>query len=239
MKTKYYAFIWIQLIAFAVMIQCMGSLKDWNLDSDEVKAEAYGKYSFPQRLKIFWGSETNIFWSTEIHKVKAGLSVQYFSNKTFRASSDSNTITIPIRCIPLLMDDSTNDIKLPVFDLPPVKSRYKMELTDEKGNIVKKTAKGEVLGKITPYTYKPSPDPKTGVIIDTGWRPARYTLLPQQARSLNPPFMLQDYFEITNSGTYHLHFELCAFKPISDTNELIQFPSVDAEINIKLNGKTN
>jgi len=49
--------------------------------------------------------------------------------------------------------------------------------------------------------------------------------------------MLQDYFKINDSGTYHLHFEMSALKPSpndADKVELIRFPPVDVEVQISL-----
>lgn len=122
-----------------------------------------------------------------------------------------------------------------IFDLPPLESRCQLRLTDEKGNLVGKTKEGEALGRTDPHVYKPSPNPVTGVTIDTGWRPMRYMLFSNQSRDLAPPLVLRDYFKITNSGKFFLHFELFAFKVAGlDTNELVRFPPVDAEIHVVL-----
>lgn len=89
----------------------------------------------------------------------------------------------------------------------------------------------KALGSTAPQPYKPPH-------INTGYRPGKLILQSREVRELLPPLMLQDYFKITNSGKYHLHFEMCVFKPeVEDINkeELIYFPPVDVEIEIELN----
>ena len=226
MKTKYYA---STVIVFVVALIALVHGADWFWQrNSDTKSELHAPS--PSVCKVFWGMETN--------GIKAGLSIGYYSSSKFEYFT-SDPKAIPIRCFPQLHNSNTNngnlDSDLAVFDLPTsLESRYRLDLRDEKGNLVEKTKKGEALGKITPHAYKPSPSPFTGVTIDTGWRPARYMLFSNQSRDVSPPLVLQDYFKITNSGVFHLHFEMCAFKVISsETNELIQFPSVDAKIDIK------
>ena len=117
--------------------------------------------------------------------------------------------------------------------LPAIESRYRLELTDEKGNAVKKTTKGKSLGKPVPQSSSPA----AGVRINTGWHAGTYILVAKEVRGL-PEFVLQDYFRINDSGKYRLHFEMSAFKPSSNDAEkleFVHFPPVDVEIQINLN----
>jgi len=173
---------------------------------------------------VYWGAETN--------SVKAGLYIE----KLQSLASLSNHV--PIQCHPLLYNSSTNNGNLGtgmlMYYLPAIESRYRLELTDEKGKAVKKTAKGKALGK--PFT-QPS-NPTSGIGINTGWRrKEKFILLAKEERGL-PEFLLQDYFKINDSGRYHLHFEMSALKPSpndADKVELVHFPPVDIEIQISLN----
>jgi len=177
----------------------------------------------PQKANVYWGASTN--------GIMAGIYVE--------AKYDNNLNHDIILCHPLLYNSSTNNGNIQpdvlLLYLPSLESRYRMELTDEKGNNVEKTEKGQLLGKIAPKPYKLSPN-FNGVINDTGWRPGKHFLLSRQVDELFPQLILQDYFKITNSGLFHLHFEMRAFKVIdSQTNSLICFPPVDANIEINLN----
>jgi len=184
----------------------------------------------PDTTRLFWGAETN--------KVKAGLSVGYYSETAFRYFK-GDADSIPIRCFPLLHNENTNtgvlDSNLLVFDMPLSDNGIRLDLIDDNGNPVNKTEKCKMLGKTAPTFYKPSPDPRTGVTVDTGWRPTRCMLLSNQSKGIGSPLFLDDYFQITNSGKYHLRFGLCAFKSVgAGTNELVHFPVVDAEIEVQL-----
>lgn len=228
MKSNCHVGIKILLVLGLIGVMRVNSQQDWNTDIEAMQAELHGAHPKPQSLKIFWGADTN--------NIKAGLVVDYYSSQAFQTLTDDSS-SIPIRCFPLLCNDNTNNSDLLLLDLPSVKSRYKMDLTNDQGNAVSKTAEGESLGKAIPTFYRPSPNRLTGVTIDTGWRPARYTLFPEQPRNLEPPILLQNYFKITNSGKYHLHFEMTAFQvdPAKGAEAIIYFPPVDAEIDIQIN----
>lgn len=225
MKLKHYISIGTVFVALVAAVRCADSINKGSLNTNMGLTESHEPTLLDR--KIYWGAETN--------GIKAGLSIEQDSIR----SSTNATGHIPIRFTPLLYNDSTNNGNVTptmlILDLPPLfESRYRLELTDEKGISVPKTSKGKAFGKTAPQPYRLIPNRVTGVIIDTGWRPARYILLPKQVRGLQPTLVLQDYFKITTSGKYHLHFEVFAFKPIdTDTNELIHFPPVNAEIEIK------
>ena len=177
----------------------------------------------PASEGTYWGAETN--------GVKAGLYIEKLRGLA------GLTNRVPIQCHPLLYNSSTNNGNLGpgmlMFYLPAIESRYRLELTDEKGNAVKKTTKGKALSKPVPQSSSPT----TGVRINTGWHVGKYFLIAKEVRGL-PEFMLQDYFKINNSGKYHLHFEMSALKPSpndADKVELIRFPPVDVEVQISLN----
>lgn len=172
----------------------------------------------------------SVYWGIETNGVKAGLYIEKLQGLA------GLTNRVPIQCHPLFYNNSTNNGNLApgmlLLYLPAIESRYLLELTDEKGNAVKKTSKGKALGK--PVT-QPS-TPAKG--INTGWRrQEQFIFLAKEVRGL-PDFMLQDYFKINNSGKYHLHFEMSALKPSpndADKVELIHFPPVDVEVQISLN----
>jgi hypothetical protein len=189
-----------------------------NVTADEPKNSTVQ----PASEGTYWGAETN--------GVKAGLYIEKLHGLP------GLTNHVPIQCHPLLYNSSTNNGNLGpgmlMLYLPAIESRYQLDLTDEKGNAVKKTAKGKSLGK--PVT-QPS-IPTTG--INTGWRrKEQFILLAREERGL-PELKLQDYFKINDSGKYHLHFEMSVFKPSpndADKVELIRFPPVDVEVQISLN----
>jgi hypothetical protein len=173
----------------------------------------------------------SIYWGAETNGVKAGLYIEILHGLP------GLTNHVPIQCHPLLYNNSTNNGNLApdmlLLYLPAIESRYRLELADENGNAVKKTTKGKALGK--PVTQSSSP--ATGVRINTGWHPGTCILAAKEVRGL-PEFMLQDYFKISDSGKYRLHFEMSALKPIPNETEkvdLVHFPPVDVEIQINLN----
>ena len=178
----------------------------------------------PASEGTYWGAETN--------GVKAGLYVEKLRGLA------GLTNRVPIQCHPLLYNSSTNNGNLGpgmlMFYLPAIESRYRLELTDEKGNAVKKTTKGNALGKPAPQSSSPA----TSVRINTGWRrKEQFIILAREERGL-PELKLQDYFKIVDSGKYHLHFEMSALKPSpndAEKVELIRFPPVDVEVQISLN----
>lgn len=193
------------------------------LPQNVVAGETTNSAIQPTHEGIYWGVETN--------GVKAGLYIEKLRGLS------GMTNRIPIRCHPLLCNNSTNNGNLGpgmlMFYLPPIENRYRIELTNEQGNVVGKTAKGKALGK--PFV-QPS-IPTGGVKISTGWHPGTFILLAKEVRGL-PEFMLQDYFKIADPGKYHLHFEMSVLKPSpsdADQVELTWFPPVDAEIQIELN----
>jgi hypothetical protein len=172
-----------------------------------------------------------VYWGVETNGVKAGLYIEKLQGLS------GLTNRVPIQCHPLLYNSSTNNGNLHrggmlMFYLPPVESRYRIELTDEQGNMVGKTAKGKAFGKpfIQPLTLAKG--------INTGWRrKEQFILLAGEERGL-PELKLQDYFKIVDSGKYHLHFEMSVLKPNpndADQVELICFPPVDVEVQIRLN----
>jgi hypothetical protein len=176
-------------------------------------------------------SMQNTFWGAETNFVKAGLYVETLHDISESASS------VSIRLNPLLYNSSTNNgnvaLDIMMYYLPSLESRYRMDLFDAKGNPVQKTTKGKGFEK----PVIPTKPPTTGVTINTGFHRGQFTLLSREARNLPPSLMLQDYFTITNSGIYNLHFEMSVIKPdiTKDTEEIIHFPPVDAEIKIELN----
>jgi hypothetical protein len=118
---------------------------------------------------------------------------------------------------------------------PPLEDRCRLELKDENGKEVEKTAKGRMLGKRTPQPYRVKPN-SDGAVNDTGWRPGKINLMSREVRELTPPLLLSDYFKIKSPGKYQLHCEMLIFKPHGDDInklDLISFPTVNAEIEIK------
>ena len=158
--------------------------------------------------------------------------------ETLSALSNVDNLT-PVQLNLLLYNTNTNNVtikpNMTILFAPPLEDRCRLELRDENGKEVEKTAKGKALGKTTPQPYRIKPN-SDGVIIDTGWRPGTVFLLSREVRELTPPLLLSDYFKIKNAGKYHLHCELLIFKMHGNDKkeqDLISFPPVNAEIEIK------
>ena len=184
----------------------------------------------PRTSTVFWGSDTN--------GLKAGLSMGYYSGQSFQYFTRRSD-AIPIRCFLVMDYNGTNfghgfkDVL--ILDLPQ-KPCYQLDLQDAQGRAVQKTAKGKELSNIVPEYYKLSPNPSTGSIVDMGHRPHRQHV-PNDGFSspLTEPFILQDYFAITNAGKYKLNFRLCVFVPRGDssgTEDLFWLPVVQCDIDI-------
>ena len=184
----------------------------------------------PNALSKFWGAETN--------HLKAGLAIAYYSKSTFPYFSDREDV-IPIKCFPLLsfagMGSDNVASNLLTVDLP-MEPCYQLALTDEQGNHVQSTSKTRAMGKSVPYHNQLAKNPITGSIIDTGHRRNRDVLLKGFESKQILPLVLQDYFIITNSGTFNLSFKICVFIPDSEyteTEHLVWLPPVNCQIEIK------
>lgn len=169
--------------------------------------------------RVFWGPETN--------GVKVGVCL-----KESEVSVPTN-IAARLLLYPLLTNGGTNSW---VLEIPKVEQRFRLEMTDEKGTKVPKTAKGKKLGKSTPKPYKPAPNPITGVTHDTGYRPLKRILSPGDVLLVSPPLLLHDYFQLDKPGKYMLNFEMVVFKSgevASNKVQLIHFPPMAVEVEVK------
>lgn len=174
--------------------------------------------------------EINTHWGLETNHVKVGLLIQ--------DSSDASNHTLVGFFAVLNNSSTTNGNSSPgvlQLWLPPFDSRYRMELTDANGNSIPKTAKGKVLGKPIDQPFEHN---RGGVNYEAGY--LGRTLLPNVPEPINP-FVLEDYFTITNAGEYHLKFEMQVLwvtnerKGSATTANLptVWLPLVDANIEIK------
>jgi hypothetical protein len=175
--------------------------------------------------------EINTHWGLETNHVKVGLLIQ-------NSSAASNHTLVGF--YPVLNNNSaTNGNARPdvlQLWLPPFDSRYRMELTDTNGNAVPKTAKGKALGKPIDQPFERR---GTGIRVNFEAGYLGRTLLPNVPEPTDP-FVLKDYFNITNAGKYHLKFEMRVIW-ITEGREhstksnppAMWLPPVNAEIEIK------
>lgn len=164
-------------------------------------------------------SKTNIVWGLETNHIKAGLNIQ--------SASDSTGRTLIGFFVVLYNNSDTNgnyEPDLLSLILPPINSRYKMALFDEKGNAVLKTKIGKANDQ--PFDINPK-----RLDRDHGYglrdiSPFVVDIMPFD------PVVLEDYFAITNAGKYHLKFVLNVLK---GTDQYIQpyYLPVDADIDIE------
>jgi hypothetical protein len=208
--------------AFIIII-CSNCVKSGN----DFQFEVYAPQ--PDHVKTYWGMETN--------GVRAGLSIGYYSEKSFEYFSNKNEF-VPIRCFQVLSFTGTNSGNVSSNDLilylPTPDPCYRLEITDESGKRVQLTAKGAALNSAMPKLYKLLPN-ADGTIIDTGHRRGQYFLSRGFEGKKILPFILDQYFNFHSNGKYHMRFEMCAFKPdfrLPKKEELIWFPPVDCDIDV-------
>ena len=170
---------------------------------------------------------TNLIWGNETNGIRLALLI----NPEFGSNN------VPIRCTPIIKSNQNHTNHLWIW-FPPIKNSWQMTLTDEKGNAVPKTAKGNLLGKPIkePLMLKDGPNFKAGYKM----RP----LDKDRAEVLSDfSFILQNYFEVTNSGKYHLSYRMRIILPQSIKGDfmmlhttnlpLTTLPPVKAEVEIK------
>jgi hypothetical protein len=179
--------------------------------------------------------DKNTLWGSETNHVKAGLLLEY--------APDTNRTLVGF--YPVLNNSSATNgnIRPDVLQLwlPPFDSRYRMELIDTNGNAVLKTAKGKVLGKPIDKPFKHYRGGiSEGVNIAGGYRGR--PLLPNVLEDVpSDPFVLEDYFNITKAGKYHLTFEMRVMwftsgweGSLGESNlPTVWLPPVNAEIKIE------
>jgi hypothetical protein len=167
---------------------------------------------------VIW-QDKGVFWGTETNHVKAGLHVRYSSNVTNRTL---------VQIMPVIYNGSaSNDIAAyPVGGallwLPPLPSRYQMELYSSNGIPVPKTWKGKMFGKRMDTNPKPLPILGAGrYFVEPGYLEfvakldetnQIVTYDPTVKLGLPASFVLQDMFRITEPGKYHLAFVVRALK---------------------------
>lgn len=177
-----------------------------------------------------WDGE---FWGAETNGVQSGLDVQHsFGSKN----------TILTRCTPVFRNNRTNNgnrgpARLLLY-LPPMESFYQLSLLDEKGNRIVRTKKGESFGKqISKPLFR-----STGINYNAGYR-AYFVDRDQPQGIADCSFILQDYFDVTNTGRFHLKVEMqaawitpnwTASASLRTTNlPMVHFPPIDAFITIE------
>jgi hypothetical protein len=165
-----------------------------------------------------WNKDT--VWGTETNYLNAGLLLQ--------CAPETNHTTVGF--FPMLYNDcATNGNISPdmlQLWLPPFESCYQMTLVDDKGNSVPKTAKGKALGKPISQPLKI----RGGINYAAGYRGR--ILGPKTPDAIPQPFVLEDYFSITNAGKYHLEFEMQVLKGTKQGPQQYHLP-VNVEIEIR------
>jgi hypothetical protein len=204
MKTKY-RFRYLLLIMIYCQASGCGAQEDeqtvaWQPDVRSITTNS-----------ILWGPETN--------HVKIGLNLQY--------GTDTNGRTLVGFYVSMVNDSNTNGTYLPdrlTIALPPMKSRYQMNLFDDSGNSVSKTKTGQEFSQ--PFDKNPKRlDMYHGYSIKE--------TVPFQIDIVTfEPIVLENYFAITNAGKYHLVFILNSLIPNGNSVEPLYLP-VDADIEIK------
>lgn len=168
---------------------------------------------------------TDTFWGAATNGVRSALHIEPLSG--------TNAL---IRCTPILKSSHTN-ILLMYF--PPLNNRFIMELQDSNGRVIAKSPKGKALNETLTEPFGLT----TGInrLAGYGGIPPLY---PNHSEMLGgAEFVLQDYFQITNSGKYNLTFQMrviCfppdwkgSIKPKSTNVPVINIPAVNAQIEIK------
>ena len=176
-------------------------------------------------------SEANTSWGKETNHVKAGLNIQYASDSTghtlvgfvvvlyYNGNTNGN--------VTLVLGVTNRSVMADCFSLmlPPLSSRYQMTLFDEKGNIVAKTKTGESLSQR--LDTKPSKVDMYHGYVNVCPFPSKLDVLPSDK------VVLEDCFDITNAGIYHLKFVLNTLKWTDDQGNQPFYLPVDANIEIK------
>jgi hypothetical protein len=181
---------------------------------------------------------TNAFWGAKTNDIALGLEIQSRSNGLHPGLAIGTSNGLETVCTPLIRNSGTNWI---TFYMPPPSSRFQMTLTDENGHPVGPTAKGRSLGRpLSQPAFR-----SKGINYRAGFSPCP-PFIPHHSQELDAfAFSLQDYFQLTGPGTYHLKFQmnviwlvpgspLGTIIPRNTTNvPLIALPPVDAEFQIK------
>jgi hypothetical protein len=192
--------------------------------SDQAEEEMYrtAMEQFHRALKLVqWGPETNQF--------RMGLRIEY----------SPNTNRTEVACFAVVRNTLTNsfDDYMPArLLLPPLEWRFRMILLDSDGSAVEMTAwaKEQIKGE----PWETAPHRTKGRATRLGNQNYdRWQLVPGGEPGLTMPFYLNDYFNITKSGKYHLKIELRAVTEIGLTpahhpifKEYILPASADVEI---------
>jgi hypothetical protein len=166
-------------------------------------------------------STNNVLWGIETNHIKVGLNIQYASDATNR--------TLVGFFVVLYNNSDTNGNFRPnllSLGLPPVNSRYKMTLTDDSGNVVAKTKMGNDFDQ--PFDLNPK-----RIDIYHGYAVKDFSPFYMDVLTRDP-IVLENYFEITNAGKYHLKFVLNTYTGV-DEHRILQpfYLPVDAEIEIE------
>ena len=182
-----------------------------------------------------WESEfptSNTFWGAETNGIKAALLIEPIISSN----------NIPICCTPILKFSiqSSNSLHTVNVYFPPFESCFGVTLRDDNGNDIPKTDKGKSLGKAIsgPLMVKIG-----GLNSHAGFR--MVPIIQNHSEVLSEfAFNLQDYFFVTNSGKYHLIYEMHVVLPQFDKGsrawlyteppQTIVLPPVAADIETRL-----
>lgn len=171
---------------------------------------------------VIW-QDKGVYWGTETNHIKAGLWMRYSTNVTNRTL---------VQILPVIYNGSaSNDIAAyPVGGallwLPPLPSRYQMDLYSSNGIPVPKTSEGKMFGKKMDVNPKPLPIGGAGRFfrepgflefvakLDETNQTGTFGPTPVISGIPRPfePFILQDLFKIAEPGKYRLEFVVRALK---------------------------
>jgi hypothetical protein len=180
---------------------------------------------------------TRAYWGAETNGLKAGV---------FFNLAPGSTNQVQVFFVPAINNSLATNGNFLRADrlhlwLPPFDSRYRMQLTDEAGSPVRKTHKGKTLAK--PYVYSPPQRVTTAPPTDRAvmLAPNEPQSLPERASGNSPfayrPLSLLDYFKVTNSGKYHLKFQISVlFWTMQNPSDLhlVALPAVEADLDLQL-----
>jgi hypothetical protein len=184
------------------------------------------------------GPSAGQYWGAEINGVKAGV---------FFDLAPTSTNQVQVFFVPALSNSRTNNFNIAPDRLlvcfPPFENRYRMELTDQAGKPVRKTDRGNALGKV--YVYAAPTGVRAGGSFLKG-----VNLTPNTPELIwetvakgydirSHGLCLQDYFKIKDSGKYHftLQMNVIFWRPEPDDlllQHIVSLPPVEADLDLQL-----
>ncbi|MCL4790076.1 MAG: hypothetical protein KJ070_25390 [Verrucomicrobia bacterium] len=198
---KLLSFCPVSVTGFLVLMSCGGVI------ADEMASFWGGKvqWAAPTNILVRSGSPTNA--------VRLGVLFEIDRSDLSRRQAG---------CHLFLRNDSTNNM---MFVLPDEDQLLAISLSDERGNVIRKTSRGKAAGAPLPTTKRA--DPKKSDKLKRVWlRPKNGTWF--------LAFNLTDYFKLEKPGKYHLDLEQRLYILTDDwTLKGVILPKAAVEIEIK------